>query len=97
MKNGNGGYCLVDCTGLDLTDSNAQTIIGLFKRMKEAIATGKPLIATGCVWGANSDAPLTPINFFAQEWTSSLIVGTASILNISVTDEDVVTVVDLTQ
>lgn len=92
----NGGYCMVDCTGLDLTDSNEQTITGLYARMKAALKTGKPLVAYGCVWGTNSDAPLTPIQFFAQEWSSSLIVGTASILNISVTSADKVTVVDLT-
>ena len=91
----NGGYCLIDCAGLDLTEETTQTIPGLFKRMKEAIATGKPLIAENCVWGANSDAPLTPIAFFAQVWNSALIVGTASILNITVTNEDVVTVTNL--
>ena len=91
----NGGYCLIDCAGLDLTKETTQTIPGLFKRMKAAITTGKPLIAEGCVWGANSNAPLTPIAFFAQEWTSTLIVGTASILNITVTNEDVVTVTNL--
>ena len=92
----NGGYYMVDCKGLDLTDDSTQTISGLFADMKKAIASGKPLVAYNCVWGANSDSPLTPIQFFAQNWTDSLIVGTASILNITVTDHDVVTVTSLT-
>lgn len=91
----NGGYFEVDCGGLDLTSAETQTISGLFNRMKTAIASGKPLIATNCVWGSNSDAPLTPIHFFAQQWSSTLVVGTASILNISCTDHDVVTVTSL--
>lgn len=92
----NGGYAMVDCRGLDLTDSNPQTITGLYADMVKAIKSGKPLIAVNCVWGSNGDNPLTPIHFFAQQWSSNLVVGTASILNISCTDQDVVTVTDLT-
>ena len=91
----NGGYTLVDLGGCDLTKETTQTISGLFNRMKEAIKTGKPLIATNAVWGVNSNAPLTPIAFFAQEWSSTLIVGTASILNITVDNTDVVTITNL--
>lgn len=94
--NMNGGYYTIDCKGLDLTDANAQTISGLFAQMVKGIKSGKPLIAINCVWGSNSDAPLTPIQFFAQQWSENLVVGTASILNISCTNEDSVTVVDLT-
>ena len=92
----NGGYYVVDLKGLDLTSDSTQTISGLFADMKKAIASGKPLIAINAVWGANSDAPLTPIHFFAQQWNANLVVGTASILNISCTNEDVVTVTNLT-
>lgn len=93
----NGGYTLVDLGGMDLTAASTQTISGLYARMKEAIKTGKPLIGCNAVWGSNNDSPLTPICFFAQEWSENLIVGTASILNISVTNADVVTIVDLTK
>ena len=94
--NMNGGYYTIDCKGLDLTDENDQTISGLFAQMVKGIKSGKPLIAINCVWGVNSDAPLTPIHFFAQQGSENLVVGTASILNISCTNEDIVTVVDLT-
>ena len=89
------GYFMIDCKGLDLTDSNEQTINGLFAQMKKGIASGKPLIAYNCVWGDNSDAPLTPIHFFAQNWTDSLVVGTASILNITCSSADKVNVTSL--
>lgn len=89
------GYAMVDCGGLDLTSDSTQTINGLYARMKTAIKSGKPLIAYNCVWGSNNNQPLTPIHFFAQEWSSTLIVGTASILNITCTNEDVVTVTPL--
>ena len=90
-----GGYFMVDCTGIDLTDATQQTKTGLFEDMQKALKSGKPLIAYGMVWGDNSDAPLTPINFFAQQWNSTLIVGTASIKNITVNSSDEVYVTDL--
>lgn len=91
----NGGYIMVDCKGLDLTSREEQTISGLYNDMVNAIKTGKPLVAYNCVWGSNNDSPMTPIPFFAQNWTDSLVVGTASILNISCTSADKVTVTSL--
>ena len=91
----NGGYIMVDCKGLDLTSNEEQTISGLYNDMVNAIKTGKPLVAYNCVWGSNNDSPMTPIPFFAQNWTDSLVVGTASILNISCTSADKVTVTSL--
>ena len=91
----NGGYVMVDGKGLDLTSQSTQTISGLFKALKDAIATGKPIPGYNCVWGVNNDAPLTPISFFAQQWNENLIVCTASILKIDVTNEDEVTITSL--
>lgn len=91
----NGGYIMVDCKGLDLTSREEQIISGLYNDMVNAIKTGKPLVAYNCVWGSNNDSPMTPIPFFAQNWTDSLVVGTASILNISCTSADKVTVTSL--
>lgn len=91
----NGGYVMIDCKGLDLTSNEEQTISGLYNDMVNAIKTGKPLVAYNCVWGSNNDSPMTPIPFFAQNWTDSLVVGTASILNISCTSADKVTVTSL--
>ena len=90
-----GGYTMVDCSGIDLTDATKQEKSGLFTAMQKALKSGKPLVAYGMVWGDNSDAPLTPINFFAQQWNSTLIVGTTSIKNITVNSDDEVYVTDL--
>lgn len=91
----NGGYVMVDGKGLDLTANESQTINGLFQALKDAFATGKPVFGYNCVWGANSDAPLSPIGFFVQIWNENLIVCTSSILKIDVTNEDVVTITSL--
>ena len=90
-----GGYYMVDCSGLDLTDSTKQEKAGLFAAMQKALKSNKPLIAYGFVWGDNSDSPLSPITFFAQARTSSLIVATASTKNVTVNSDDEVYVTDL--
>ena len=92
----NGGYYMVDCKGLDLTANSSQTISGIFAELKNAIKSGKPVFGYNCVWGANDDAPLSPICFFIQQWSESLIVCTSSILKVDVTDEDGCTITDLT-
>lgn len=90
-----GGYFMVDLKGLDLTDDSEQTISGLYAQMQKAIKSKKPLIGFNSVWGSNSDSPMTPIHFFAQQWSDGLVVGTASILNITCTSADKVTVTSL--
>ena len=64
-------------------------------QMQKAIKSKKPLIGYNAVWGSNSDSPMTPIHFFAQQWNSTMVVGTASILNITCTSADKVTVSSL--
>lgn len=90
-----GGYFMIDCKGLDLTSDSEQTISGLYAQMQKGLASGKPLMAYNCVWGSNSDSPLTPIHFFAQQWSEGLVVGTASILNITCSSADKVNVTSL--
>lgn len=88
-----GGYILIDCNGLDLIKgSTPQTITGLFARVKEAMNGGKPMIATNCKWSVHD---VTPINFFAIQFEEDLIIATASTLQIHITDEDVVTIVNM--
>ena len=90
-----GGYVMIDCKGLDLTSREEQTISGLYNDMITAIKSGKPLVAYNCVWGSNNDSPMTPIPFFAQNWNTTMVVGTASILNITCTSADKVNVTSL--
>lgn len=91
----NGGYIMIDCKGLDLTSAEEQTISGLYNDMVNAIKTGKPLFAYNCVWGSNNDSPMTPIPFFAQNWSDSMVVVTSSTLNITCTSADKVNVTSL--
>lgn len=88
----NGGYVLIDCKELDLTKgSNEQTITGLYARVREAMKTGKPIMANKCVWG---DKPVTPIYCFAIDFSDYIIV-TASTLQVVIQKTDVVTIINL--
>ena len=85
---------MVDATGIDLTKETEQEKSGVYAELQRAMKTGKPLIAYGLIWGTGK--PLTPMHFFANQYTDSLIVCTNSILNINVTSADKVTVQNLT-
>ncbi len=48
----NSGYVMIDCTGVDL--GNLGTVDGLYDKVKSALSTGKMLVLTGIVNGAQS-------------------------------------------
>lgn len=90
----NGGYVLIDCKGMDLTKgSTEQTISGIFARVKEAEKTGKPIYAVNCVWGTNGG--VSPINVMTMDASETLVICTASTLQIYVNSTDVVTIVSM--
>lgn len=52
----NGGYSMVDFTGVDLGDLG--TVNGIYENTKNAIAAGKPLVLSGIVNGEQSFTPI---------------------------------------
>ena len=89
-----GGYVLVNCSGLDLKSESAQTISGLYAKVKAAMATGKLIIAENIVWG--DDGIISPVHLFAIDMGSTYgIYCTASTLQIRVSPADVVTIVNM--
>ena len=88
-----GGYTMIDCTGLDLTKgSTEQTITGLYAKCIEAHALNKPIYVYNAVWG--TQGIVSPIQIMIVLFDGYLI-GTASTLQIIVTDEDVITINNL--
>lgn len=46
----NGGYILIDATGLDLLKGETpQTVSGIYNRVKSAMATNKPIYTIGAI------------------------------------------------
>lgn len=88
-----GGYTLIDCTGLDLTKgSTQQTISGIYAKVKAAYKGGKMIIAENCNWG--TDGFVTPINVFAIDF-GTYFICTASTLQITVTNQDKITITNM--
>ena len=52
----NGGYALVDCSGVDL--SNLGTVNGLFSKLDSAIKSGKFVLLANIVNGTTSFTPI---------------------------------------
>ena len=89
-----GGYAMIDCGGLNLLESDPQTIAGLFAKCKRAFESGKPMIATNCVYG--SGFPVSPISVFAIYQGGEYCIS-ASIIQVWVSESDSVRVVGLIQ
>lgn len=92
----NGGYVMIDCKGLNLLSEASQTIDGLYEKSAEALATGKPIIVNNCEYG--DGVPMTPtpvMGIEEEEDGTSTIVFTASTLQIRVSSDDSVEIVDL--
>lgn len=58
----NGGYALVDFTGLDL--SNPCPITGIYAKTKAALSTGKPVVISGVKNGNQYFSPMTAYGGF---------------------------------
>ena len=89
----NGGYIMVNCKGLDLTDTDPQTIPGIWNDAVTAMGTGKPIIAHGCIYGTGVNvSPVTCFGWYISE-TEIVIVGAT--LHIHVKSDNTATVLDV--
>lgn len=67
----NGGYSMIDFSGCDL--GNLGTVAGIYKRTKDAIETGKPLVLSGMVNGEQAFTPI--IAYGGVESAASVFVS----------------------
>lgn len=88
----NGGYILVDCTGLDLSISAAQEIPGIWDKAVEAMKAGKPIVASNCKYGSADVSPVTGFGWYISA-TEIVIVGAT--LHVHVKNDNTATVLDV--
>ena len=83
------GYIMVAADGLDVSDTEVQTIPGFYSRLEAAISTGKAIMLTGLM---NGDAEVSPVYVAAPMGAGATITlsGFAAV----VTDDDEVTPVE---
>lgn len=83
----NGGYCMVDCTGLDLGDPG--TVNGLYQKVKDAVSTEKPIVLSGL---KNSTQKFTPIVAYGGEESSTSVFLSFFPITLHISSSDVVTI-----
>lgn len=82
----NGGYAMLDCTGLDL--SVLGKVDGLYERGKKMLETGKPVVLYGIV---NDDQGFSPIAAFGGVESSTSIFFSFYPVTIHIDNTDTVT------
>lgn len=83
----NGGYVMIDCTGLDLGDPG--TVPGLYKQTKAAIATGKPIQLYNVV---NGEQGFSPVPAFGGVESASSVFLSFTPVTIHISSGDAVTI-----
>ena len=86
----NGGYIIVDCTGLELTAQSKLTISGIYKQVDAAYKTGKPVLAVNCTF---EDDIMSPVYVMVNPRSNGNYIATASTLQITIDEDDGVTIV----
>lgn len=87
----NGGYFLVDCSGIELTTETKQTITGIRAKVEKAYNADKPVYACNLTFGS---LKATPIQVMLTV-VGDDIVGTASTLQLYIDKADGVTIVNM--
>lgn len=88
MKYCNMGFAAVDATGLDVADTEEQTVEGIYQQLVKAIASNMPVMMYGAV---SSDSDITP--YVVRLTTTNTAVVIDGALNVS--SGDVVTPVSI--
>lgn len=88
-----GGYVLVDCSGLDLTQTSATSLSGIWNKAKNALASGKPIVASNCIYGEG--VAVSPVTCFGFYLASDEICIVGATLHIHITDNDKYRVLDV--
>ena len=84
MANMNGGYVMIDLTGVDLSDLGVYD--GAYELIKTAVNSGKPIVIGGLVNGSQEFSPI--VSYGGEESSTSVFLSFFPItLHISNTDE----------
>lgn len=88
----NGGYILIDATGLNLSSSSEQEIAGIWDKAVTALKVKKPIVVHGCTYGA---ALVSPVTCFGWYIGTDEIVIVGATLHVHIKDDDTAVVLDV--
>lgn len=92
----NGGYIMVDCTGIDLNTDTKQTISGIFNKVATAFKSGKPVYCVNATFNISGTGnTVSPVAVMVNSDENGGYVATASTLQLWIDSDDGVTIVNM--
>lgn len=92
----NGGYIMVDCTGIDLNTDSKQTISGIFNKVATAFKSGKPIYCVNATFNISGTGnTVSPVAVMVNSDENGGYVATASTLQLWIDSDDGVTIVNM--
>lgn len=85
----NGGYCMVDCTGLDLSAEESQTVSGLYDSIYACMDSNKPIAFNNIL--IEGEGLITPAYGSAVISGDNIIVYVIG-SKLQITNQDVITI-----
>ena len=87
----NGGYYMLDATGIDLSANKKETVTGIHAKVAKAYATGKPVVCYGIV---NGSAKVAPLNVTLEPSSTSYVI-TINATTATIDNADGITIASL--
>lgn len=88
----NGGYVMVDATGIDLLAESSKTVAGIYNKFLNALKAGKPIIAYGIAYSTAVSSPIA-VNVKPGENSVTVLTG---VYSVAISNANAVVVTDLT-
>ena len=90
----NGGYTMIDCSGIELTTATKQTIAGIYKQVVTAYKADKAVLACNLTFSTGKVTPVA-IMINPEPGSTTGYIATASTLQLWIDEDDGVKVVNL--
>lgn len=94
MSNLNGGYTMIDCSGIELTTATKQTVTGIYNQVKKAYKSDKQVLAYNLTFASGKVTPVS-VMINPEPGSDTGYIATASTLQLWIDASDGVTVVNM--
>lgn len=88
----NGGYVMIDATGIDLLAESSKTVAGIYNKFLKALQADKPILAYGATYGTAGSSPIS-VNVIPASNAVTVYTG---VYSIAISNADAVVVTNLT-
>ncbi len=85
----NGGYCMIDFTGINMAASEAQTKPGIYQKVYDCMALNKPLMLNNAL---NASGLYTPVPAVALLGENQITLNTVIGKTVTIANNDSITI-----